>query len=130
MSLQELYTEGVDLVCKLKIFIHATHTHTYTHCTTYTARYKEFQEMAKIQIYARLRPTTNPFDGLSLQTSSTKDTTNSNVSTNTITVDTENKDESWLRYSKSPGSKLHFKFNHIFNMQATQDEVFDIVARQ
>ena len=86
--------------------------------------------MAKIQIYARLRPTTNPFDGLSLQTSSTKDTNNSNAGINTITIDTKNKEESQSRYCKAPGSRLHFKFSQVFDMQATQDEVFDAVARQ
>lgn len=87
--------------------------------------------MAKIQIYARLRPTTNPFDGLNLsQTSSPKDTNNSNAGINTIAIDTENKDESRSRYSKAPGSRLHFKFSKVFDMQATQDEVFDTVARQ
>ena len=89
--------------------------------------------MAKIQIYARVRPTSSPFDGLHVSSDST-DHDNNNITPNTradtITIDTESKDEPQAKYSKAPGSKLHFRFNHVFRMQATQDEIFDTVAKQ
>ena len=83
--------------------------------------------MAKIQIYARIRPTDHQFDGLHIS-----DSKGNNTSTyeDTITINTENKDESQAKYCKAPGSKLQFQFNHVFGMQATQDEIFDAVARQ
>ena len=86
--------------------------------------------MAKIQIYARVRPTSNPFGGLQTSAAASSDH-DATTRTDTITIDTENKDEPpQSKYSKAPGSKLHFRFNHVFGMQATQEEVFDTVAKQ
>ena len=104
--------------------------HTHTHTAQRLQQVYLIQAMAKIQIYARLRPTTKPFDGLSLKTPSSKDTNTSSTSGDMIMINTENKDEIQSMYSKAPGSKLRFKFSHVFDMQATQDEVFDTVAKQ
>ena len=83
--------------------------------------------MAKIQIYARVRPTASPFDGL--QTSALSTDLGNTHASDTITIDTESKDEPQTKYSKAPGSKLDFRFNHVFGMQATQEEIFDTVAK-
>ena len=85
--------------------------------------------MAKIQIYARVRPTASPFESLELSAGSNiNDATSTRK--DTITINTENKDEPQSKYSKAPGSKLHFRFNHVFGMQATQEEIFDTVAKE
>ena len=87
--------------------------------------------MAKIQIYARLRPTLTPFNGLQTSRDDTKaQNINSDICTDTITINTIDKEEPLAKYSKSPGSKLHFRFNHVFSMQATQEEVFETVTRE
>ena len=87
------------------------------------------RSMAKIQIYARVCPTTSPFGGLQMSSTSNehdKRCTHEHV----ITINTENKAGAQPKYSKSPGSKLHFQFNYVFGMQATQEEIFDTVAKQ
>ena len=79
--------------------------------------------MAKIQIYARLRPTQNPYEGLQTSCSNDRD--------DTVTINTEStNDQLNSMYSKSPGSKLNFRFNCVFGMRSTQDEIFDTVARE
>ena len=96
--------------------------------------YTDHSIMAKIQIYARVRPTDGPFDGLQVSTGSNEDNNSINAQSNTledmITINTENKDEPPSKYSKAPGSKLQFRFSRVFGMQATQEEIFDTVARQ
>ena len=86
--------------------------------------------MAKIQIYARVRPTATPFEGLELSSVGSNDHDTTNTRSDTIIINTENKDEPQSKYSKAPGSKLHFRFNHVFGMHATQEEIFDTVAKQ
>ena len=87
-------------------------------------------EMAKIQIYARVRPTSAPFDGLTTSPKTAKNDLNTNSCPDTITINTENNGEANSKYSKTPGSKLHFSFNQVFGMQSTQDEIFDTVAKE
>ena len=76
--------------------------------------------MAKIQIYARVRPTVNsrhryegletlPHNHLQIRIGETEDTTQ-------------------RTFSKAPGSKHVFKFNQVFNEEATQEEVYGTVA--
>ena len=86
--------------------------------------------MAKIQIYARVRPTDGPFDGLQISMGSNEDNNSIDTSNDTIIINTENKGEPQSKYSKAPGSKLQFRFSRVFGMQATQEEIFDTVARQ
>ena len=86
--------------------------------------------MAKIQIYARVRPTSAPFDGLTTSLKTAKNDPNTNSCPDTITINTENNAEANSKYSKTPGSKLHFSFNQVFGMQSSQDEIFDTVAKE
>ncbi len=79
--------------------------------------------MSKIQIYARIRPTNHHryhrHDGLT-------------SSENRIHLKVGEVEESGsqTRFSRAPGTKHEFKFDHVFEEDATQEEVFDIVAKK
>lgn len=78
--------------------------------------------MSQIKIYARVRPTAKPFQGLHVSPAD-----------NTIDINighfdsVQKRPES--RYSHAPPSKHHFRFNHVFDEHASQEDVFDQVAQ-
>lgn len=78
--------------------------------------------MSKIQIYARIRPT----DGRQRHEGLT--TTNNRVLLKVGEEREENGSQS--RFSRTPPTKYEFKFSHVFEEDATQDEVFDVVAKK
>ena len=77
--------------------------------------------MSQIQIYARVRPSRVPFEGLQL---STED--------QTIGIqiggehDIRKRPES--RYARAPPSNYCFQFSKVFDTRASQEEVFSEVA--
>lgn len=71
--------------------------------------------MAKIQIYARIRPTDNSYEGIL-------------TSENHVHISTGDENPQ-IKFSKAPGSKHDFKFNHVFEQSTTQEEVFETVAK-
>ena len=71
--------------------------------------------MAKIQIYARVRPTDNSYEGM-------------RTSENHVHISTGD-DDPQIKFSKAPRSRHEFRFSHVFEQNATQEEVFDTVAK-
>ena len=77
--------------------------------------------MSQIQIYARVRPTPHPFEGMRV---SSED--------NTIDISIGDQDEiakrPESRYARAPPSNHSFKFSRVFDESSSQEEVFDQVA--
>ena len=77
--------------------------------------------MSQIQIYARIRPSPVPFQGLRV---------NSDEQTVGIHIgeqdDIMKRPES--RYARAPPSSYNFRFSRVFDQKATQEEVFSEVA--
>lgn len=80
--------------------------------------------MAKIQIYARVRPTKYHYEGLQVL-----NTDDSDEGKHHIQVCTGDLQES-NTFSKAPGTKHNFSFKHVFNEASTQEQVFDVVAKE
>lgn len=77
--------------------------------------------MSQIQIYARVRPTSRQFSGIKVPSQD-----------NTLAIHIGDQDNITKRpesrYARAPPSKHMFKFRHIFDQQASQEEVFNRVA--
>lgn len=77
--------------------------------------------MSQIQIYARIRPSCVPFQGLRVD---------SDEQTIGICIgeqdDVMKRPES--RYARAPPSSYNFRFSRVFDQRATQEEVFNQVA--
>lgn len=77
--------------------------------------------MPQIQIYARVRPTSLCFEGMRIFPEN-----------NTIGINIGDKDDITKRpesrYARAPPSRHSFKFSHVFDQKASQEEVFDHVA--
>ena len=73
--------------------------------------------MSRIKIYARIRPSENRFEGL--QSSESKQ----------ICVKIGKEGDREQLFSKAPSSRHEFKFNTVFEEDASQEEVFETVAR-
>lgn len=82
---------------------------------------EEVQKMPQIQIYARVRPTPRPFDGLRVFPE------NNMIGINIGDQDDISKRPE-SRYARAPPSKHTFKFSHVFDQNASQEEVFNHVA--
>ena len=82
---------------------------------------KKVQRMPQIQIYARVRPSSRPFEGLRVI-----------AENNTIGINIGDQDDiskrPESRYARAPPSRHTFKFSHVFDQKASQEEVFDHVA--
>ena len=77
--------------------------------------------MSQIQIYARVRPTSRQFDGIKVHPEDSTLAIHIGEQDN-ITKRPES------RYARAPPSKHMFKFRHVFDQQASQEEVFNRVA--
>ena len=77
--------------------------------------------MAKIQIYARIRPTKKRYSGIK--------TCGENSEIN-VTIGDIEEEKFQVRHAKTPGVKHEFRFNKVFEADATQDQVFETVARE
>lgn len=79
--------------------------------------------MSQIQIYARVRPSSKSFEGIKV---SPKD--------DTIDIHIGDQDDVTKRpesrYARAPPSRHSFKFRHVFDQQASQEQVFHHVAVQ
>lgn len=76
--------------------------------------------MSQIQIYARVRPTSKPFEGLKVHEDQT-------IGVHIgVQDDVMKRPES--RYARAPPSHFNFRFSHVFDQQANQEEVFNKVA--
>ena len=77
--------------------------------------------MSQIQIFARVRPTPRPFDGIKVS-----------LDSNTVDISIGDQDDITKRpesrYARAPPSNHSFKFNRVFDQSASQQEVFDKVA--
>lgn len=71
--------------------------------------------MAKILIYARIRPTDHSYEGIQ--------TSNHHVH---ITMGNE---DPQAKFSKTQGPRHQFKFCRVFEQNASQEEVFDAIAK-
>lgn len=71
--------------------------------------------MARIQIYARIRPTDHSYEGIQ-------------TSKHHIHIAISN-EESQAKFSKTQAPKHQFKFYHVFEKTSSQEEVFDVVAK-
>ena len=80
--------------------------------------------MAKIEIYARMRPTDRQYGGI-------KVTQDSESGHNHIYVHTGEQERASTpsRYSKSHPTSHNFQFKRVFEGPATQEEVFDTVSK-
>jgi hypothetical protein len=77
--------------------------------------------MPQIQTYARVRPTSRPFDGLKIIPEN-----------NAVVINIGDQDDiskrPESRYARAPPSRHTFKFSNVFDMDVSQEEVFDRVA--
>ena len=71
--------------------------------------------MAKILIYARIRPTDHSYEGIQ-------------TSKHHVHIATRNED-SQTKFSKTQGPRQQFKFCRVFEQTASQEEVFDVLAK-
>jgi len=71
--------------------------------------------MARIQIYARIRPTDRSYEGIQ-------------TSKHHVHITTSN-EESQVKFSKTQVPRHQFKFYHVFERDSSQEEVFDVVAK-
>lgn len=78
--------------------------------------------MSQIKIFSKLRPTSKPFKGLHISQEDKSLTVNIGYQDNI-----SKRPQS--RYSHAPSSSQTFKFSRIFDQDASQEEVFDDVAR-
>jgi len=78
--------------------------------------------MSRIKIFTRVRPASRPFKGLHLSGS------DSGVSINIGFQDNISK-RPQSRYSHAPPSSHNFKFARVFDQSASQEEVFEHVAK-
>ena len=99
--------------------------------------------MARIEIYARLRPTHRRFEGLitspndiSVQvakyTASCRRTMNVNFTAffSLTQIGRQREDGAVERFSKAPGTRRSFRFSRTFDEGSTQSEIFETVARK
>lgn len=78
--------------------------------------------MSRIKIYSRVRPTSEPFCGL--QTSKDVGSLSINIGYHDNVCKRPQS-----RYSQAPPSSHQFKFSRVFDQAASQEEVFEHVAR-
>lgn len=77
--------------------------------------------MSQIQIYARIRPSPVPFEGITVSSEE-----------HNIGISIGNQDDILKRpesrYARAPPSNYNFKFSRVFDLRATQEEIFNQVA--
>ena len=78
--------------------------------------------MSQIQIYARVRPTRVPFQGLHILPD------NNSIGIDIGDFDNVSKTPQSTCYAHAPPSRHHFKFSHVFDQEASQEDIFNIVA--